>query len=263
MKRACKACGDGQGLAVPFCPLSYVQTIKVMLVPGCSLGRNECLLMTGEQHPPLQAQPYLSLQNLSLLHSHLRELPLQHVLLLQVQRLLQEQHVGALLHLSHSELSQVLLMLPLVPVLALSQWEGLGRHTHFHMVDRQVDFLVLAQDILVESEVADEGVVEVVAEGQQVSGVELILIISKLIPQDGNGLGDGAAYGQRVQAWSEAVDSCIDGLINIGSEPRHSDWSEPMGSEPPSYFILPLISFQKLQDVLYFPSDLGYLEAQS
>lgn len=80
------------------------------------------------------------------------------------------------------------------------------------MVDGQVDFLALAQDIFVESVVADKGVVEVVTEGQQVGGVELSLVIAKLIPQDGNGLGDGAACGQRVRAWSESGDSCIDGL---------------------------------------------------
>lgn len=51
-----------------------------------------------------------------------------------------------------------------------------------HVGNGQVDFLVLAQDILVESIVSDEGVVEVVTEGQQVGDVELLLIISELVP---------------------------------------------------------------------------------
>lgn len=65
------------------------------------------------------------------------------------------------------------------------------------MGDSQVDFLVLAQDILVEFVVADEGVVEVVAEGQQVGGVELPLVISELVPQDCHSLSDGVACGHK------------------------------------------------------------------
>lgn len=51
-----------------------------------------------------------------------------------------------------------------------------------HVGNCQVDFLVLAEDILVESIVSDEGIVEVVTEGQQVGDVELLLIISELVP---------------------------------------------------------------------------------
>lgn len=90
--------------------------------------------------------------------------------------------MGALLLLSCAELGHLLLVLPQLPVHALSEWERLGRHTHLQVGDSQVDFLVLAQDILVEFVVADEGVVEVVAEGQQVGGVELPLVISELVP---------------------------------------------------------------------------------
>lgn len=73
-------------------------------------------------------------------------------------------------------------MTPHIPIRAICQWQGLGRRTHLHVSNCQVDFLVLAQDILVESIVSDEGVVEVVTEGQQVGDVELLLIISELVP---------------------------------------------------------------------------------
>lgn len=91
-------------------------------------------------------------------------------------------------------------MLPDSPVLAMGQWEGLGWYTHLQLGDGQVDFLVMAEDILVEFVVADEGVVEVVTEGQQVGNVELPLVISELVPQDCHSPGDGAACGQRDQA---------------------------------------------------------------
>lgn len=141
------------------------------------------MLIAGERPSHLGAQPYLSLQNPALLHRPLlREILLQLVLLLQVQRLLQEQQVGALPHLLHAELGHLLLVCPQVPVLTLSQREGLGRRAHLQVGDGQFDFLVLAQDVLVELVVAEEGVVEVVAEGQQVRGVELPLVVSELVP---------------------------------------------------------------------------------
>lgn len=66
-----------------------------------------------------------------------------------------------------------------------------------HVSDTQVDLLILAQDILVESIVSDESVVEIVTEGQQVGDVKLLLIISELLPQYCHSLCDGAACGYR------------------------------------------------------------------
>lgn len=108
--------------------------------------------------------------------------------------------MGPLLHLGRAQPLQLLLMLPDFPVLALGQWERLGRRAHLQVGNSQVDIPVLAQDVLVEFVVADEGVVEIVAQGQQVGGVELPLVISELVSQDCHGLGDGATWGHR-RAW--------------------------------------------------------------
>lgn len=147
--------------------------------------------------PRWRAPPHLSLQSLAPLQGQLGECLLPQVLLLQAQLLLKQQHVCPLLHLSCAELCHLLLLLPDLPVFALSQWAGLGWCTHLQVHDGQVDVLFLAQDVLVELVVTDEGVVEVVAQGQEVGGVELALIISELVSQDGHSLGDGAACGHR------------------------------------------------------------------
>ena len=141
--------------------------------------------------------PHFSLQSLVPPPRQLGECLLQQVLLLQAQGPLQQQHVGPLLQLGRSQLLQLLLMLPDLPVLALGQWERLGRRAHLQVSNSQVDIPVLAQDVLEEFVVADEGVVDVVTQGQQVGGVELPLVISELVPQDCHSLSDGAACGHR------------------------------------------------------------------
>ena len=181
MKHACKACGRWPMTGCPFQPPPMCAGARGLV---CASDSSLDVLLVGTGVCSEQGtQTYLSLQNPALLRRLLlREILLQLVLLLQVQRLLQEQHVGALLDLLQADLGHLLLMLPQVPVLALSQRERLGRRAHLQVGDGQVDFLVLAQDVLVEFVVAEEGVVEVVAEGQQVGGVELPLVISELVP---------------------------------------------------------------------------------
>lgn len=164
--------------------------------PAGSLGGKGCRL--GQASLPLpHGPPHFSLQSLVPLPRQLGECLLQQALLLQVQGPLQQQHGGPLLQLGRSQLLQLLLVLPDFPVLALGQWERLGRRAHLQVSNSQVDILVLAQDVLVEFVVADEGVVEIVTQGQQVGGVELPLVISELVPQDCHSLGDGAACGHR------------------------------------------------------------------
>lgn len=130
---------------------------------------------------------------------------LQHLCLLHAQRLLQHQHICALLHLSRAQLIYLLLMPPHIPVCAIRQWKGLGWCTYLLMSDCQVDLLILAQDILVESIVSDESVMGIVTEGQQVGDIKLLLVISELLPQYCHSLCDGAACGERAVEYRVSI----------------------------------------------------------